>query len=63
MRSFRAVSAVFACCFVAVLAPGCGEEPSRPPPVGADGKELTAPVRPGLKGKAAEQMKGKMPHL
>ncbi len=62
MRSVRAVSAVFAYCFVAVLAPGCGEEASRPP-VGADGKEITAPVRPGLKGKAADQMKSKMPHL
>ena len=63
MRSVRAVCAVFACCFVVVLAPGCNEQTSRPPPVDADGKELTAPVRPGLKGKAAEQMKGKMPHL
>ena len=62
MRSVRAISAVFSCCFVAVLAPGCGEEASGPP-VGADGKEITAPVRPGLKGKAAEQMKRKMPHL
>ena len=63
MRSVRAISAVFACCFVAVLFAGCGEEPVRPPPVGADGKELTAPIRPGLKAKAAEQMKSKMPHL
>jgi hypothetical protein len=64
MRSVQAVIAVFACCFLGVLSPGCSEEtPSRPPPVDADGKELTAPVRPGLKGKAAEQMKSKMPHL
>ena len=63
MRSVRAVSAFFACCFISVLTAGCGGEPGGSPPVDADGKEITAPVRPGLKGKAAEQMKSKMPHL
>ncbi len=63
MRSVRAISAVFACCFIAVLALGCGEQQVSGPPVDAQGKELTAPVRPGLKGKAAEQMQKKMPHL
>jgi hypothetical protein len=62
MEPVRAVRIVVGTFAVAVIAAGCGES-SRPANLDADGKEITAPVRPGLKGKAAEQMKKSMPHL
>ncbi len=61
MRSRLGVRNIIIFCSLAFFAVGCGD--SAPTPVKTDGPELGAPVRPGLKGKAAEQMKTKMPHM
>jgi len=62
MRRGRAIRLVLALSLVALLGAGCNDSSSNPN-IDAEGKPITAPVRPGLKPKAADKMKDRMPHL
>jgi hypothetical protein len=62
MRFARIIRLVLGLSLISVIGLGCGDSTttSSPDPAAAP---PTAPVRPGLKPKAAEKMKSVMPHL
>ena len=62
MRPGRVVRLLFGIALVLSFEAGCGDS-GKNPNVDAEGKAITAPVRPGLKAKAADKMKKVMPHL